>query len=374
MDSSPVRSGEKGYLDKAIEVAVRLSLIAVIVFSCFKIFQPFMMPVVWAIIIAVALHPLYLRLKNLVGGRRRLAGIIFILFGLVIVIVPTVFLADSLIDGTVRIGRELRDGTFSLAPPSEKVRTWPLIGEKAYDLALLASENIKAATQKAQPQIQALGEWLIASFTALGASVLFSLIAIVIAGILLIHSEGEDRIARLVGRRLGGEMGENMITVAGNTIQSVVKGVILIALIQGLLAGIGMLLAGVPAAGFWAMLVIVAAIIQLPPILILAPVAVYVFSTDMSMVWAVIFAVYALVVSALDGFLKPVLLGRGLTVPMLVILIGAIGGMLSAGVVGLFIGPVIFAIGYEIFALWIKEVRGKDDESANIDIAGDSSQ
>ena len=249
-----------------------------------------------------------------------------------------------------------------------------MIGEKAYDLALLASENIKAATQKAQPQIQALGEWLIASFTALGASVLFSLIAIVIAGILLIHSEGEDRIARLVGRRLGGEMGENMITVAGNTIQSVVKGVILIALIQGLLAGIGMLLAGVPAAGFWAMLVIVAAIIQLPPILILAPVAVYVFSTDMSMVWAVIFAVYALVVSALDGFLKPVLLGRGLTVPMLVILIGAIGGMLSAGVVGLFIGPVIFAIGYEIFALWIKEVRGKDDESANIDIAGDSSQ
>jgi predicted PurR-regulated permease PerM len=370
MNTNPVPSRDPDYLGKALDIAVRLAIIAIIVMSCFGIFRPFMMPVIWAIIIAVALHPVFLKMKKLVGGRNRLAGTLFIVISLAVVIVPTFYLMESLIDGTVRVGHELRDGTFVIKPPPEKIKTWPVIGEKTYDFALLASENAKEAAVKIQPQLKALGEWLISSFTALGASILFSIIALIIAGILLINSEGAGRMACVIGKRLGGEMGADMVTTAGATIQSVVKGVILIALIQGLLAGIGMAMVNVPAAGLWAVLVVVVAIIQLPPILILAPVIVYVFTTDLGSVWQVVFAIYALIVSGADGFLKPILMGRGLKVPMLVILIGAIGGMLGAGVVGLFIGPVIFAIGHEIFSMWIKDAREEEGGSTESGSSG----
>jgi predicted PurR-regulated permease PerM len=363
MSPNSVSSGDKDYLNKALDVAVRLAIVAIIVLSCFSIFRPFMMPVIWGIILAVALYPLFLKLKNLMGGRTRLAGTLFILISLAIVIVPTVMLMDSLIDGTVRFGKELMDGTFVLQPPPEKVKTWPLIGEKTYDFWTLANENIKIAAEKIEPQLKALGSKLISTFTALGAAVLFSIIALIIAGIFLMNSEGAGRISRVIGRRLGGEMGVEMVSTAGSTIQSVVKGVILIALIQGLFAGIGLVIAGVPAAGLWAVLVVVVAIIQLPPILILGPIAAWAFSTDMGTVWAAVFAIYCLIISGADGLLKPILLGRGLNVPMLVILIGAIGGMLGAGVVGLFIGPVIFAIGYQIFSLWIEDARKEEIES-----------
>jgi predicted PurR-regulated permease PerM len=357
MTTPPVPSRSPDYLDKALDIAVRLAIVAIIVLSCFGIFRPFMMPVVWAIIIAVALHPLFVKLTKLVGGRSKLAGVLFILISLAAILIPTVYLMDSLVEGTVTVGKELRDGTFEIRRPSESVKSWPVIGPKVYDWAMLANENLKAAAVQIQPQLEKLGDFLISSFTALGASVLFSIIALIIAGIFLMNAAGAGRMARVIGRRLGGEMGVDMVNTAGATIQSVVKGVILISLIQGLLAGIGMVVAHVPAAGLWAVLVVVVAIIQLPPILILAPVIVYVFTTDMSTVWQVVFAVYALVVAGADGWLKPILLGRGLQVPMLVILIGAIGGMLGAGVVGLFIGPVVFAIGYQIFQLWIEEAR-----------------
>ncbi len=370
MNTHPVPSRDPDYLSKALDIAVRLAIVAIIVMSCFSIFRPFMMPVIWAIIIAVALHPLFLKMKKLVGGRNRLAGTLFIVISLAVIIIPTFYLMESLVDGTVRVGHELKDGTFDIKPPPENVKTWPVIGEKAYDFALLASENARAAAIKIQPQLEALGEWLISSFTALGASILFCIIALIIAGILLMNSAGAGRMARNIGRRLGGDMGADMVTTAGATIQSVVKGVILIALIQGLLAGVGMALANVPAAGLWAVLVIVVAIIQLPPLLIIAPVIVYVFTTDMSTVWQIVFAIYALIVSGADGFLKPILMGRGLKVPMLVILIGAIGGMLGAGVVGLFVGPVIFAIGYEIFSLWIESAKDEESGSTESDTAG----
>jgi predicted PurR-regulated permease PerM len=162
-----------------------------------------------------------------------------------------------------------------------------------------------------------------------------------------------------------------MISTSGLTIQSVVKGVILIALIQGLLAGIGFVLAGVPAAGFWAGLVVAAEVMQLPTMIILRAAAVWIFSTDLAAGWAVVFAVWCLVVSLADNVLKPIFLGRGLAIPMLVILIGAIGGMLGAGVVGLFIGPVVFAIGYQIFTLWIEEAREHEGSgSTETDAAG----
>ena len=146
-----------------------------------------------------------------------------------------------------------------------------------------------------------------------------------------------------------------MMELAVGTIRSVVKGVILVALIQGLLAAIGMTIAGVPGVGLWALLVMVVAIVQLPPLIVIGPIIVWVFANNDSTAMAIFFAIWGTVVSVSDGFLKPLLLGRGVAVPMLVILIGAIGGMLQSGVIGLFIGPVVLAMSWELFMAWVRE-------------------
>jgi len=348
-------SGDQAFLRRGLDLAIRLAVLAIIVVACYNIFSPFLTPVVWAIIIAVALNPLFLKLKKLVGGRNRLAGVIFIVVSLALVIVPTWVLTESLIEGTVSLGKQLEDGTFVVEPPPDKVKTWPVVGEKLFATWDAANKNLDAALRKLEPQLKTVGAWLIHTFTDLGGAVLQTIIALIIAGILMMTSTGGGRLSRAIGQRLAGDKGGEMVDMAGATIQSVVKGVVLIALIQSVASGIGMLLMNVPLAGLWALLVLFVAVIQLPPSLILIPVIIYVFSISDNTVANIIFAVYALVVSFADGFLKPIFLGRGVAVPMLVILIGAIGGMITAGVIGLFIGAVILAVGYKLFEGWVED-------------------
>jgi predicted PurR-regulated permease PerM len=189
----------------------------------------------------------------------------------------------------------------------------------------------------------------------LGTAIVQTIFSLIIAGILMMTSEGGGKVARDTARRLAGDDGPPMVDTGIDTIRSVVKGVILVAAIQSLLSAVGMVVAGVPAAALWAALVLIVAIIQLPPILILGPIAVWVFSANDNTVIAVGFLIWSLIVSGSDSFLKPLFLGRGVKVPMLVILVGAIGGMIRAGVIGLFIGPVILAIGYQLFKAWVTD-------------------
>ena len=168
-----------------------------------------------------------------------------------------------------------------------------------------------------------------------------------------------------MARRLAGDTGPAMVDMAIGTIRSVVKGVVLVAAIQGLLAAVGLVVAGVPGVGLWALLVMMLGVMQLPPILILGPIAVWVFANNDSTVIAVIFAVWSLFVSVSDGLFKPLLLGRGVPVPMLVILIGAIGGMLRSGLIGLFIGPVVLAIFHKLFMAWVHEAEARSEPTGD---------
>jgi predicted PurR-regulated permease PerM len=348
-------SNDQAFMQKGLDLATRLAVLAIVVISCYKIFSPFLMPVVWGIIIAVALYPLFVKLKKLLGGKNRLAGAVFILISLALVVVPSWILTESLVEGTVKIGQELQDGTFTVQPPPDKVKTWPVVGEKLHAAWSAANQNLEAFLIKVEPQLKSIGSWLIATFTSLGAAILQTIMALVIAGIMMMNSAGGGRLARAICIRLAGDKGDEMVDISAATIQSVVKGVLLIAITQSVLAGIGMYVVNVPLAGLWALLVLVVAVIQLPPALIMIPVALYVFSTNDSTVTSVIFLIYALIVSGADAFLKPLFLGRGVAVPMLVVLIGAIGGMIVAGVIGLFIGAVILAIGYKLFEAWVED-------------------
>jgi predicted PurR-regulated permease PerM len=340
-----------------VDVAVRLTLIAIILIACFRIFSPFLTAVVWGIVIAIALFPVFNAVKAKFGGRNRLTGTLFIVLALAILLVPTFILTESAIDEAIALKDGLENGTLEVPPPPAKVQEWPLIGKGLHRLWHNASVDLDATMGKLAPQLKELAAKLASAVAGVGAAIVQSIFAIIIAGLLMMTSTGGSRAAHDIGRRLAGQDGVEIVDISVDTIRSVVRGVLLVAIIQGLLAAIGLYVASVPAVGLWTLLVMIVAVMQLPPILILGPIAAWVFSANDSTTISVGFLIWSLIVSGSDGFLKPIFLGRGVKVPMLVILIGAIGGMLRSGVIGLFIGPVILAIGYQLFVAWMAEVR-----------------
>ncbi|KPK56910.1 MAG: hypothetical protein AMS21_12220, partial [Gemmatimonas sp. SG8_38_2] len=235
-----------------------------------------------------------------------------------------------------------------------RVAGWPLVGEPLNDAWSLASTNLEAALERYEPQVKALAARLLSAMGGLGIGVLQFIISIIIAGVFLATSEAASKSAVRVANRFAGEQGEEFVVLADKTIRSVALGVLGVAVIQSLLSLIGMAVVNVPGAPVWALIVLLLAVVQLPPALVMLPVAIYVFTTT-STVPAVIFLIYALIVSGSDAFLKPLLLGRGVSVPTLVILIGAIGGVMRSGIIGLFVGAVVLALAYQLFVAWLGE-------------------
>jgi predicted PurR-regulated permease PerM len=192
--------------------------------------------------------------------------------------------------------------------------------------------------------------------------------SIIVAGVFLVSADGGYRVATSFGRTLSEEYGKGMIDMAIETIRSVAKGVLGVAVIQSLLSAIGLVAIGVPGAGIWAGVILLLAIMQLPPLLVLGPIAVWVFSVEAATP-ATIFAIYAFFVSISDSFLKPLFLGRGMDIPMLVILVGAIGGMMTYGIVGLFVGAVVLAVGYKLLISWMAIEEEEEQEAQAQDSA-----
>jgi predicted PurR-regulated permease PerM len=354
MSTSNQPSNDKLFVARALEASIHIGLVALLIFWCFKIGRPFIEIIVWGIIIAVAIHPIYSRLKSVLGGRDRLAATLITILALILLLVPTVMLSDSLIETAREYSAQLKDGTLKVPPPSESVRSWPVIGEPVYKLWSLSSDNLGAAVSKMAPQLKKYGISLLSTAADAGVGILRFVVSIIIAGVLLAHAEGAQQTALTFFTRLAGERGANFVELAGATVRSVAQGILGVAIIQSLLAGLGCLVVGVPAAGLWALLVLLLAVVQLPTILVLGPIIVYVFTTS-STITAVLFAIWSILVGISDAFLKPLLLGRGVEVPMLIIFIGAIGGFITSGIIGLFVGAIVFTAGYKLFLAWLKE-------------------
>ncbi|MGD9173993.1 MAG: AI-2E family transporter [Desulfobacterales bacterium] len=352
MNSSNQSSNDKLIVTRALEATIHVGLVVLLLYWCFQIGRPFLQIIVWGIIIAVAIHPWYDRLKSALGGRGRLAATLIALFALIVLLVPAYMLSGSLINTAQEYSAQLEARTLKVPPPSESVRSWPVIGEPLYKSWSLASDNLGAALSKMTPQLKKFGMPLLTAAAGVGVGILKFVVSIIIAGVLLANDAGGGQAARAVATRLSAERGTKAVELASATVRSVTLGILGVALIQTLLASLGFLVVGVPGAGLWALLVLILAIVQLPTILILGPIIVYVFSTS-STVAAVVFAIWSILVGISDAFLKPLLMGRGVDVPMLVIFIGAIGGFMTSGIIGLFVGAVILALGYKLFLTWL---------------------
>ncbi len=363
MNTSDHNALDKVFISKALEATIRIGVVVLLAIWSFQIFKPFLAPVVWGIIIAIASFTVYSRLKRILGGRDGLAATVFTLLALALLITPTVMLSESVLVSAQALSRNLEAGTVDVPPPPESVAGWPIIGDRLNDFWSLASQNLDAALDRIQPQLKAFSSWLVAKAAGAGLGILQFIIAIIIAGVLLAHASGGYKAAHAIFTRLADERGDELVDLATNTVRSVARGILGIALIQSLLAGVGMIVVGVPAAGLWALLVLLVAVVQLPALLVLAPIIVYVFYNASTMV-AVIFMIWSILVALSDSVLKPLLLGRGVDVPMLVIFIGAIGGMIVNGIIGLFVGPIILAITYTLFLDWLSTQSQKTLEKS----------
>lgn len=347
-------SKEKALLRRALEATIRIGLVVLLVLWCLEIVKPFIVPVIWGIIIAVATYPGYRRLLPPSGERQGLAAALVVLLMLVLLIGPTIMLAETLVDGVQRLAGGLSDGRLQIPPPPATVAEWPLIGQPLFEFWGQASLNLGSALNEVGPQLKAVGGWLLSAAGGVGFGILQFVFAIIIAGIFLANAQGGGEAAHAIATRLMGEQGWRYSDLARTTVRGVARGILGVALIQSILAGLGFLVIGLPAAGLLALLCLVLAVVQVGVGPIVIPAAIYVFATA-DTVPAVVFLVWSLFVMLLDNFLKPILLGRGAQVPMAVVFIGAIGGFLAHGIVGLFVGAVVLSLGFTLFRAWLEE-------------------
>ena len=353
-------SKDKAFVRRALAAALQIGLIFLMASWCLKIISPFLGLVAWAAIIAVALYPLHTKLSAKLGGREKGSAAIIVLIGLTILIAPTWSLTGSSIDTAQELAAGLEAGTLTVPPPNENVAGWPLIGKRVHKVWSEAATNLQATLHKHSGQVKAFSTWLLKTVASTTKGILGFAVSIIIAGVFMVGADKSYQAFRSIGHRLGGDRGSDFVDLTVATVRSVAKGVLGVAFIQTLLAAIGLILMDIPGAGIWASIILLLAIMQLPPLLVLGPIAIWVFSVA-EPIPATIFLVYALFVSFSDAILKPMLLGRGVEVPMLVILLGAIGGMISSGIIGLFFGAVILALGYKLFIFWLNPDEGQGD-------------
>ncbi len=344
------RSFEKN----AMEAAIKIALVGTLVVWTYQIVKPFIMPLIWGVIIAVAVEPFISRCSEIVGGRRRLVSFLFAMLIVVALIVPVVKLSTSSYDALVPIIKNLQSKNLVIPPPPASIESWPIVGPHIANAWLHASSNMGAVIKQFAPQLKAAAGYLLGSVGGGVKAVLVFIISIVVASALLASADRWQVAVHRVMKRLAGDRGDQIAELSTATIRGVMLGVVGVAIIQSVLSAVGMIVAGIPVAGLWAVLVLVCAVIQLPPILVLGPVAGWYFTvTDATP--ATIFLVYSILVSSSDSILKPVLMGRGVDIPMLVILVGALGGMMLSGIIGLFLGAVVVAISYTLFMAWVSE-------------------
>jgi predicted PurR-regulated permease PerM len=331
---------------------IQIAAVTLLIAYCLLIVLPFTSIIVWGIILAVAIYPLFLKLSARLGQQPKWAATLIVLVGLAILLVPGWLIVASTMDSAGALQQNISEGGLTIPPPREKVKEWPVVGHKVYEGWAAGSENLQAFLGKYESQVKRAGERLFHFAAGLLSGLLHFVASIVIAGAFLLFADKGYATSIAISERISPDRDKHLTDLSVATIRSVTNGVLGVALIQAVLAGIGFALIGVPAGGVLTVVVLVTAIIQIPAIIVMLPIIIWVFSFASGGA-ATLFAIYSIAVALSDNVLKPLLLGRGVDLPVLIVLLGAIGGMIQFGVIGLFIGAVVLGLGYRIMSDWI---------------------
>lgn len=368
----PKLKPETDQLSKAVSDAltsslIQFSIIAFTVLACTWAFAPFLPIMLWALVLAIALNPVYLPLKEKMGGSSGRAATLLVVVGLLLIGVPTVLMGSTFATQLLTLADGLSEGTIKIPAPRQDVAELPLIGEDLHEAWASASKDLPAFLSDIAPHLKSFAGW-IAGVAAGTAGGVFKLLgALIVAGIMLAWAEeGSRAMSKIFSRFAGPDRGPALQDLTTKTVRSVAIGIIGIAFITAFLLGVIFFLSGIPGAGILAVIALLFGIMQIPITLVALVGVALLWSTgaDNSTIFNVIFTVLMIVGSMVDNILKPVVLGRGLDVPMPVILIGALGGMMSGGFLGMFVGASFLAAGYKLFMGW---VDAGTSESASLD-------
>jgi predicted PurR-regulated permease PerM len=315
---------------------------------------PFLSGMVWATTIAVATWPVLLRLQRLTGGRRSLAVAIMMFLVLLVFIVPFAVAISTLLEAADSSPAVMNDFLrHGLGPPPAWAANIPWLGEPLVQRwQAVAAGGPEALVAIVQPYARSAAAWTIAATGGFGRIIVLILLTVVLVAILYSRGETAANGVLAFAHRLGGETAERTVRLAGQAVRSVAMGVVVTALVQSLLAGVGLWVCGVPHPGLLTAIAFILGIAQLGPIPVVAPSIFWLYWTG-SAGWATVLLIWSLPVATLDNVIRPVLIRRGVQLPLLLIVAGVIGGLISFGVVGLFVGPVVLAATYTLAKDWV---------------------
>ncbi|MEF8712548.1 MAG: AI-2E family transporter [Accumulibacter sp.] len=338
-----------------LDVLIRAGLILALAMLCYRVFSPFLTLMVWALILAVTLYPIHQAVARRLGGKQGRAATLIVLLGLGLIVTPTTVLMSSLGDSVQQLITDAQNNTLQVPPPRDSVAKWPLVGKKIHGFWAQAHADLPALVKSHQPKIGDLAKSLLGFVAGIGVVLLQFIGSFIIAGILMAFGEAGGRGSHAIfGRVIGSARGAEFARLSTQTIRAVAQGVIGVAFIQAIIVGICLLIAGVPWAGVLAAIVLVLGIAQVPALIVTLPAMGYIWSSgDYGNGEAIAYTILLFVSGMADNVLKPLMLGRGVDAPMPVILIGALGGMAVSGIIGMFVGATLLALGYQIFMGWV---------------------
>jgi predicted PurR-regulated permease PerM len=338
---------------RVIDIAIRLGVLGVFAYFSLQLVAPFFAFLLWAVVLTVALYPAYAWLTAKLGGRKVLSATILTLIGLGIVIGPVAVLVVSLVETLQRLYDGVTSGAMAVPPLPPKLAELPMVGEKIAEFWQLASRSLEQFLTKIGPMVAPAGTKILSVLASLSGSVLFFIVSIILSGCLFVPGPALASGAKRFADRIIAPRGGEFVDLAGATIRNVSRGVIGVAVIQGLLTGVILIAFAVPLAGLLTFAALILCIIQIGPALVILPTIIWAWSS-WELLPALLFTVLIVPVMLVDNVLRPILMSRGLDVPMLVILIGVLGGTLAYGLIGLFLGPVILSVFYELVIAWVK--------------------
>ncbi|WMY73364.1 AI-2E family transporter [Buttiauxella selenatireducens] len=348
---------EKRLVARFLDMFIKLVLILGLGSFCFTVLSPFMNMLLWALILAVTLYPLHQRFASRMGGKQGLAATVLVLLGIVLIVLPTIAMLSSLGDSVSHLVERVSSDSLVIPAPSAHIASIPVVGGKVYVLWLKASTDLPGLISSYRPQLGDIAKQVVGVLASMGGGLLGFVFSFIVAGIMMAWgAAGALSADRIAIRITDTQRGLALTKLCTGTIRAVAMGVIGVAFIQALLAGIVMAVAGIPAVGIFFVLALILGIAQVPVILVTAPaIAIMWMTGDHGMVMNVVFTVLLLIAGMADNVLKPLLLGRGVDAPMPVVLLGALGGMAASGILGMFVGATLLSIGYRIFMAWVNQ-------------------
>ena len=348
-------AGQSAYakpdVSRAVEIFINIGLVFLLAIVCLLILRPFVLLIAWGVIIAVACHSLFQKLQRRLGGHQVLTAVLCTVAFLAILIVPAILLGRGLVQTIQTATEHIKDGGAIVPTPPARIANWPLIGAPLYRIWDLAHADLTQVLKNFAPQLKSVLPGVVSVSAGLGLTLLQFFFSIIIAGVLLANAQGAYEVTRSLFNRIFGNKGPELHQLVGATIRSVTFGILGVALIQAACATIGFLVAELPGASLWSVLFLIAAVLQMGA-LVLIPAVIYVFATA-SITKATLFLIWCIIVAVMDNALKPLLLGRGVAVPIAVIFLGAIGGFVAMGIIGLFVGAIVLSVGYKLSVAWL---------------------